>query len=177
LSRKQQAAARAAAPVILLNSCLGEGDESCKSRCIMRFSCGLGRRGICREGGRGAGEDRTGQDSASRATCQWVSAARLCLPAFPTAIICHPPNPQPTASSLHPPPQLTRQTHLTPSRGRHPSDWPLPGLRRRPAELLLLRTSPLRARAGDSNFHSTAPDPLSLPRSRRRSSPRRKRVT
>ena len=104
-------------PVILLNSCLGEGDERCKSRCIMRFSCGLGRRGICREGGRG---ER--QDSASRATCQWVSAARLCLPAFPTAIIAthptHKPQPPPFTLHLSSPGRLISRrradaTHLT----------------------------------------------------------------
>jgi len=103
--------------VILLNSCLGEGDERCKSRCIMRFSCGLGRRGICREGGRGGR-----QDSASRATCQWVSAARLCLPAFPTAIIAthptHKPQPPPFTLHLSSPGRLISRrsadaTHLT----------------------------------------------------------------
>jgi hypothetical protein len=72
-----------------------------------------------------AGRGRTGQDSASRATCQWVSSARLaCLPLPRPSLPPAQPSLTPRLHSTTPPRQAGRLT----SRGRHPSEWLLPGL-------------------------------------------------
>lgn len=96
-----------------------------------------------------------GQDSASRATCQWFSQRGL--PAFPTAIIAT----NPTQPHFTPPHVLTGSPHADARKGNATH---LPGLRRRALEqscwLLAAagfanfrgraRTSPLRARMGNS---------------------------